>query len=157
MKRIICFLLILCILPVCALSDDLRTTVLGHNMYTSVCNAKEITVTPTQEKKGESVYYTYKLTDNIRVHFISDGEEIKSCGCVLLDESETAEFLAQCVTACYNFGGIADGTNCYDQILYQFLQARSENGIDIGNAVLQSIIFKMEKNKNNYIFFVTRY
>ena len=138
------------ILPAAAYAlSDLDIMVAGHNMNRLICNAAELTV---PEIEGNS--YTYKATENVHVIFrVKDGEA-NSCSCVCLDEADAAEFLAQCVTICYNYGGTEAGTQCYDPILFSFMQARAGNETE--KVILPGIIFHLYKESFGYAFVMAR-
>ena len=138
------------ILPAAAYAlSDLDIMVAGHNINRSICNAAELTV---PEIEGNS--YTYKATENVHVIFRVKDEEASSCSCVCLDEADAAEFFAQCITICYNYGGTEAGTQCYDPILFSFMQARA--GIETDKVILPGIMFRIYKESFGYAFVLTR-
>ena len=149
MKRIICLILCL-ILPAAAFAiSDLDIMIEGHNVNRFICNAAEI---KNPEIKSDS--YTFKATENVHVIFRVKNDAVSSCSCVCLNENDAAEFLAQCVTICYNFGGIEAGTECYDSILYSFMQARAGNDTD--KVMLPGIVFHLYKESFGYAFVLAR-
>ena len=138
------------ILPAAAYAlSDLDIMVAGHNINRSICNAAELT---NAEIEGNS--YTYKATENVHVIFRVKNGEASSCSCVCLDEADAAEFLAQCVTICYNYGGTEAGTQCYDPILFSFMQARAGNEPE--KVILPGIIFHLYKESFGYAFVMAR-
>ena len=138
------------ILPAAAYAlSDLDIMVEGHNLNRVICGAAEL---KNPEIEGNS--YTFKATKNVHVIFrVKDGEA-SSCSCVCLDEADAAEFLAQCVTICYNYGGIEAGTKCYDSLFYSFMQARAGNETE--KVILPGIIFHLYKESFGYAFVMAR-
>ena len=131
MKRIICIILCL-LLPASAFAvSDLDIMVTGHNMHAVISGAQELTGSP--EINSEKGTATFDITDKLHdVFFIKEGE-VTGFGCVCQDPAQEIEFLAQCVTACYNFGGTVD--TVYDPILSQFMFARGGNSLDISTQI----------------------
>ena len=144
----------LIMISVSALAESLENTVFAHNMNTSICNAMEITGTPRVTEKSTGTNYEYILTENLRAIFVEKDSKIRSCSFVCFNESDSAEFLAQCITACYNFGGIEAGTVCYDSILYDFMSARS--GTNPEASTLPGLLFKISKESFGYTFTIVR-
>lgn len=135
-------------------AESLEHTLFAHNANTSICNAQQITGEPRITQKKTGTNYEYILTDNLRAIFIEKESRITSCAFVCFSESDTAEFLAQCITACYNFGGTDAGTSSYDPILYQFMSARS--GSNPEPDTLPGLLFKISREKFGYAFTLVR-
>lgn len=149
MKRIICFLLCL-ILPAAAFAlPDIDIMIEGHNANRLICNASEI---KNPEIKDDS--YTFKATENVHVIFRIKNDMVNTCSCVCLNEADAVEFFAQCITICYNFGGIEAGNECYDSILYSFMQARA--GRETDKVVLPGIMFHLYKESFGYVFVLAK-
>lgn len=144
----------LVLISVSAFAESLENTLYAHNMNTSICNALEITGTPRVTEKSTGTNYEYILTDNLRAIFVEKDSKVRSCSFVCFDESDTAEFLAQCITACYNFGGVQAGTECYDPILYGFMSSRS--GTNPEPTTLYGVLFKISKESFGYTFTLVR-
>ena len=154
MRRFLMLTSALILISVSAFAESLENTVFAHNMNTSICNALEITGTPRVTEKSTGTNYEYILTDNLRAIFIEKDSKVNSCAFVCFDESDAAEFLAQCITACYNFGGIEAGTECYDPILFNFMSARS--GTNLDSVTLPGLLFKISKEQFGYTFTLVR-
>ena len=138
------------ILPAAAYAlSDLDIMVEGHNLNRVICGAAELK-NPEVEKGS----YTYKVTENVHVIFTVRDDLANSCSCVCLDEADAAEFLAQCVTICYNYGGTEAGTQCYDPVLFSFMQARA--GMETDKVILPGIIFRIYKESFGYAFVLAR-
>ena len=144
----------LILISVSAFAESLENTVFAHNMNTSICNAMEITGTPRVTEKSTGTNYEYILTDHLRAIFVEKDSKVRSCSFVCFDECDSAEFLAQCITACYNFGGIEAGTVCYDSILYDFMSARS--GTNPEASTLPGLLFKISKESFGYTSTIVR-
>ena len=149
MKRIIIFTFALILLTGSAIASDIDVMVEGHNLNRVICGAAELK-NPELEKGS----YTYKATENVHVIFTIRDDLANSCSCVCLDEADAAEFLAQCVTICYNYGGTEAGTQCYDPILFSFMQARA--GIETDKVILPGIMFRIYKESFGYAFVLAR-
>lgn len=150
MKKIICFIICL-FLPVSAFAvSDLDVMIYGHNMHTSVCGAQELTGSPIiNDEKGTA---TFDLNDKLHdIFFIKNGE-VTGFGCVCQDQAQESEFLAQCITACYNFGGTVD--TIYDPILSQFMFARA--GSPLGRtSEIPGMLFSISKESYGYVFIMS--
>lgn len=149
MKRIIIFTFALILLTGSAIASDIDVMVEGHNLNRVICGAAELK-NPEIEKGS----YTYKATENVHVIFTVRDDLANSCSCVCLDEADAAEFLAQCVTICYNYGGTEAGTQCYDPILFSFMQARA--GMETDKVILPGIMFRIYKESFGYAFVLAR-
>ena len=149
MKRTIIFTVMLVLLASSACASDLDIMVEGHNLNRVICGAAELK-NPEVEKGS----YTYKATENVHVIFTVRDDLANSCSCVCLDEADAAEFLAQCVTICYNYGGTEAGTQCYDPILFSFMQARA--GSEPEKVILPGIMFRLYKESFGYAFVLAR-
>ena len=153
MKRAIC--LVICLLiPVYAFAlSDIDIMVSGHNLYCSICGAMEIPEEPFSVDETKE-HYTYRIAENLYdVFFVTDGS-VTGFGCVCKDESKEIEFLAQCVTACYNFLGTKAGDTCYNVILSQFMFARGGNNLDITTAI-PGLAVHISKESFGYVFTLT--
>lgn len=151
MKRlvIITLSLVLIVSQASALSD-LDTMVAGHNMYASICAAQEIKGNPSREIKT----VTYDLSDTLHDIFFVEKGKVTGFGCVCRDQKSETEFLAQCVTACYNFSGPSAGDTCFDAVLSQFMSARSGNDTEYSSKV-PGILIDIDKTSWGYIFMLT--
>ena len=149
MKRIIIFTFALIFLTGSAIASDIDVMLEGHNLNRVICGAAELK-NPEVEKGS----YTYKATENVHVIFTVRDDLANSCSCVCLDEADAAEFLAQCVTICYNYGGTEAGTQCYDPILFSFMQARA--GSEPEKVILPGIMFRLYKESFGYAFVLAR-
>lgn len=141
-------------ISVSASAENLENTLFAHNANTAICNALQITGEPRISEKPTGTNYEYILTDNLRAIFIEKDSKVNSCAFVCFDESDAAEFLAQCITACYNFGGPDAGTICYDPILFNFMSARS--GTNLDSVTLPGLLFKISKEQFGYTFTLVR-
>lgn len=133
-------------------SSDVDFWVQNHNLYTYLSSAQELTGKP---EETDNNHFTFKITENVHVLFNTDGDKVSSFSCVCLSDDEVGEFLAQCVTACYSFGGIESGTECYDPILYRFLLARGgqEQEEDFS---IPGLAFSLGKAKGFYYFILSK-
>ena len=130
-------------------SSNLDFWVQNHNMYTYLSSAQELSGKPDETENNRN---TFKITENVHVIFTLDGDTISSFSCVCLSDKEVGEFLAQCVTACYSFGGLESGTECYDPILYRFLLARGGQEAETDFSI-PGLAFTLGK-ENSFFYFV---
>ena len=149
MKKIMCFIICM-VIPISAFAvTDLEIMIEGHNLNCDICAAQQLIGDPTMDGDNAIFDITPKLHD---VFFTKEGE-VTGFGCVCKDPDQEVEFLAQCVTACYNFGGKAD--TVYDAVLSQFMFARSGN--PLGNTTeIPGIIIEITKQSFGYIFVLSK-
>lgn len=152
MKRFACILI--CILiPASAFASDLDVMVYGHNINTVICGAQELTGDPViNEEKGTA---TFNLSPDLHCIFFIKNDEVSGFACACTDVSQESEFLAQCVTACYNFAGKQAGETCFDAILSQFMFARGGNELG-SSAQVPGLLLEITKMKTGYAFIMTK-
>lgn len=125
MKRILCVLLILCLLPACAFSvSNLETMVIQHNLYNLLTGAAEITGAPTKlgtTKNG--IVYQY-IVNGVKVGFFVDDDIVKGVYCKATEEY-CGELLSQSASILYNICGTETSSYWYPSLLNQFLIARA--------------------------------
>lgn len=149
MRKIIVLVLVLAFFVLPAQAADLETMVSGHNLYSCICGAVEIKGEPKIDAKTGNASYTV-ANELFDVFFIKNGK-VTGFGCVCRDPASEVEFLAQCVTACYNFAGDDAGAKCFDVILSQFMFARAGN--PLGDAPISSKAYvRIQKEKFGYLF-----
>lgn len=152
MRKQIAIILTAAVLSVSpALADPVTELISDHNRNRLAAGAAEITGSP-EIKNGS---YTYHL-QNIDIVISADDEGINNFSCVCKDESAVGEFLAQCVTAFYDIGGMEAYVQCHDPLLTDFLAARSgmENK---SNSSVPGMLFQVQKLKNGvYIFIIVK-
>ena len=153
MKRmVIAIALIMIATPAMAVSD-LDVMVYGHNINTAICGAQELKGDPVIDAENGAA--TFNLTDKLTDIFFIKNDEVSGFGCVCRDSSQEIEFLAQCVTACYNFAGNQAGETCYDAILSQFMFARAGNPLG-ESAQVPGILFQIKKESYGYVFMLVK-
>lgn len=151
MRKQIAIILTAAVLSVSpALADHVSDLISEHNVNRIVCGAAEI----TGEPEIEDGRYVYHL-QNIDIVISANDEGIKSFSCVCLNESGIGEFLAQCVTAFYDIGGLESYVHCFDPLLSDFLAARS--GIETkNNSFVPGVLFHVSKTGSRYIFIIVK-
>ena len=152
MKRIIIIVCALVLIAVQASAvSDLDIMVEGHNLNSAICGAMKIECDP----EVETDKVTYKLSEGIHDVFFTKGDQITGFACICFNAKSESEFLAQCVTACYNFAGIQAGSVCYDVILSQFLFVRA--GVDAESSTqIPGIMIEISKQSFGYLFMLAR-
>ena len=134
----------------CAVSD-LDIMIEGHNANCWICAAQNLTGDPVIENEKA----TFDLNPNLHDVFFIKDDKVYGFGCVCEDQAQESEFLAQCVTACYNFAGLQAGTVCYDVILSQFLFARA--GVDSESSTkIPGIMIEISKESFGYVFMLVK-
>ena len=152
MKRFICVLLILCLVPLWAFCvSDSDAMIETHNIYCGFCGASKIDSSAKVRTTDEATEYAYYITDKVVVEYHVKNGEVFRMACVCLDESEIGEFLAQCVTICYVLGGVSSGTVCYDGVLYRYLLARAGNEPEIDPSI-PGLLIDLSKQTFGYLF-----
>lgn len=153
MKRMVCIILFL-LLPATAFAvSDLDVMVYGHNIQAAIFGAQELTGQPViDNEKGTA---TFTLSKGLYCIFFIEGEEVTGFACACTDPAQESEFLAQCVTACYNFAGTNAGDTCFDAILSQFMFARGGNELE-STAQVPGLMLGISKMKTGYAFIMTR-
>ena len=133
-----------------ALADPVSDLIAEHNMNRITAGAAEITGTPEVEE-GKYIYHLPKID----IVISANDEGINSFSCVCFDESAVGEFLAQCVTAFYDIGGIESYVSCYGELLTEYLAARA--GIETkSNSSVHGVLFQVMKAGNRYIFIIVK-
>ena len=133
--------------------SDLDVMIYGHNLNRSICGAQELTGQPEiDEEKGSATFF---IPPGIHcIFFFKDGK-VTGFSCACTDPSQESEFLAQSVTACYNFAGTQAGETCYDAILSQFMFARGGNELG-STAQVPGLLLKITKMKTGYAFVMVK-
>jgi Txe/YoeB family toxin of Txe-Axe toxin-antitoxin module len=140
--------------PACA-ESDLEFRIADHNQYCYLTSAKEITGTPETDEGEKETHFTFRVTENVRCIFTVRNDSVTTFSCVCLSDSETDEFLAQCVTGCYTFCGTETGINSYDPILYRFLLARGGHEEEDDSSI-PGVVFSLGKASFGYYFILTK-
>lgn len=152
MKKQIAIILTAAVLSVTpALADPVSDLIAEHNMNRFSAGAAEITGQPEIEQDR----YVYHLP-NIDIVISADDENIKSFSCVCFDDSSIGEFLAQCVTAFYDIGGVESYVSCYGELLSEYLAARA--GVETkSNSAVPGVLFQVSRvNDGRYIFIIVK-
>lgn len=148
MKKIIIAITAAALMITPARADPLQSAVEMHNRYRNMTAAAELTGTG---KPDGGSGYTFDVNTNIQVtYYADDNGEITSAAVACYDESDAAEFLAQCVTIVYNLGGIEAGLDCYGPVLRQYMQARIDQPDEPER--LPGIILKLAKETFGFYF-----
>ena len=133
--------------------SDLDVMIYGHNINCAICGAQELTGEPVIDNEKGSA--TFAIEPGIHCIFFVKNDEVTGFACACTDISQESEFLAQCVTACYNFAGTQAGETCYDAILSQFMFARGGNELG-SSAQVPGLLIQITKMKTGYAFVMTK-
>ena len=132
---------------------DLDLMIEGHNMYSSICSAIQLKGSPQIDEEKGTV--TYTVADELFDIFFLKNGEVTGFGCVCRDPVQEIEFLAQCVTACYNVAGDQAGNKCFDIILSQFMFARSGNPLNDA-FITPDVAVNISKTSFGYLFVLSK-
>ena len=127
-----------------------ESAVFGHNLYSEVTGAAELTGIPTTKKAstGSIQYYTVNGVD---VGFITDESgSVTTVYCRAKEES-AGEFLSQCASALYNIAG-ENVSYWYPRLLEQFISARSGNPTEEKPFIPGVCMFDIKKKGEIYQF-----
>jgi hypothetical protein len=152
-KRVTIILLAAALSATPALADPVSDFISNHNSNSIISGASEINVSPTIQN-GK---YFYDLQKDIDIIVSEDNGEIKSFSCVCYDDSGVGEFLAQCVTAFYDIGGMDSYINCHGELLSEYLSARAGKETK-SNSSVPGVLFQVSKtdNPSRYIFIIVK-
>ena len=122
-----------------------------HNFCCHAAGATKITGEPEIDDNR----YTYHAADGVDVIFTIKDNELTTFTCVCLKDEQIGEFLAQCVTAFYNMGGLMAYTYCHDPLLTDFLQARAGTDAE-KDTTIPGLIFGVQKKSFGYVFILVK-
>lgn len=136
-----------------ALADSVSQFVEQHNRNGLASGSSEITGEPLVEEN----HYQYHVTENVDVLISTDGNDVQSFSCICFDESGVGEFLAQCVTAFYDIGGLDAYVYCHDPLLSDFLSARAGHETE-SDSTIPGVLFQVKTAENpfRYIFIIVK-
>lgn len=138
MKRLVCVLLILCVLPVCAFGIDFD----GFNQYAEVFGAKEIDPSSAIQANGLS----FCSVGGQRVTFSEDDGALKR----IFIEGDGVDFLAYSMAAIMMFDSSENYSANAGQLLSAFLLSRSEN--ESYGTTVSGCLFLIQKQDKGYVF-----
>ena len=125
MKRIICVLLILCVLPVCAFSETLDMSVVLYNSMAEILGISELPKDyNTERQENGKERYTFDISDSLKCIFAVNNGNVEGCTVVCFYATEYVEFIAMCMSAAFAVAP-DDSLSMYPGILFQFYDVRA--------------------------------
>lgn len=155
MKKAITIAAALIMITVPALADT-DQIIKEYNRNTILTSAAELSGSPEINKKKGMTNYDFNITDNVIVSIGTRDGEIRVCGVICKDESETAEFLAQCAASASTIAGYDDLYYLYADILNLFLQTRAGETKEQQKAPTVGVVYQLTKEKFGYLFMIAR-
>lgn len=141
MKRIICALLILCIIPACAFAIDLEE----FNVFASVLGAQEI---DESALKVAGKYMGIVQTD-CNLYFEEEEGKLKS----IFIDGKGEDFLAYCCAAIHVFDPDGNTTTNHGQLLSMMLLARTSKEHQTGQTSTGYYFF-IEPSEKGFLFLI---
>lgn len=156
MKRTIAVIITAAVLSTTPALADVDNIMKEYNTNTILTSAATLSGVPDIKEKDGKTIYDFRITDNVIVSITEENGEIRFCGVICKDESETAEFLAQCAAAASTVAGHDDLYYLYADILNLFLQTRSGEVKDQKKAPTVKAVYQLTKEKFGYLFMIAR-
>ena len=151
MKRLLIFLLILCVVPVIAFGvDEVEVMLYGHNIYASLTGAQEVTGEAEITVNGENTLYSYTVNGVDFGYVVKEGK-VKTCFCRAKEEN-AGELLSQAASALYNICGTDSISYWYVNLFDQFLTARAGKTSETNPYVNNVCMFQIERKNGIYTF-----
>ena len=155
MKRLLCSLLILCLVPALAFCvDEVETLTYGHNQFAPLTGAHELTGEPEVTPTSTGAIYSYTV-EGVDVGFIVKDGRVSICFCRAKEEF-LGEFLSQATSALYNICGADSISYWYPNLFDQFLTARAGNVSETKPFIDKVCIFEMERENGLYTFMAAK-
>ena len=155
MKRFLCTLMVLCLIPVIAFAvDDIDVMVYGHNIYAALTGAQELTGEPNITKNDDNTVYIYS-TGSVDVGFIVKESKVSTCFCRATEEN-AGEMLSQAASALYNICGTNNISYWYTNLLDQFFKARAGEKTETPPFIENVCMFTLRKENGVYTFLAAK-
>lgn len=155
MKKAITIAAALIMITVPALADT-DQIIQEYNLNTILTSATQLSGSPEISEKNGMTSYDFKVTDNVIVSISTKEGEIRVCGVICKDESDAAEFLAQCAASSSTIAGYDDLYYLYADILNLFLQTRAGETKEQQKAPKLGVVYQLTKEKFGYLFMIAR-
>lgn len=150
MKRFVCSLLVLCLIPVCAFCDGLESVLLDFGVAAKVCGAPELPGSFSRTEKPTFDMLEYRISDKLITGFMEKNGEISGGYVVCLDPALQGDFLALSATHVLCMCGTSEGVGAYPYILDMFLDARQ--GRETTEKVVGNMMFSIYAMKTGIAF-----
>ena len=135
MKRFICVLLILCLVPAFVVAESVELSAEYFNVYASEMGLPELPKEyTTQIEENGNERRTYDISESIKyMQFVKDND-VYMCGVVALSADSYLDFLAYCLCGAFSVdpsGSLYVGVD----LIQDFCMVRSGKGDQKSNAV----------------------
>lgn len=141
MKRFLCLLLILCIIPACVFAIDIDE----FNACSAVLGAKELDIA-NAESAGK---YTRFTQDDCSIIFQEESGKLKN----IFVEGKGDEYLAYCCAAIHVFDPKGDTTKNFGQLIIMYLTAHRTTEHQTGQTSNGNYFF-IEQTENGFMLMV---
>lgn len=150
MKRFVCSLLVLCLIPVCAFCDGLESVLANFSVAAKVCGAPELPDSFSRTEKSTFDMLEYRISDKLITGFMEKDGEISGGYVVCLDSAFQGDFLALSATHVLCMCGTSECVGAYPFLLDMFLDARQ--GRETTEKVVGNMMFSMFPMKTGIAF-----
>jgi hypothetical protein len=133
---------------------DLDSIIAEYNRNTILTSAANISDNPEVSQQDETTRYDFQITDNVIVSLSVKEDRIRVCSVICKDESETAEFLAQCAASASTVS--ESPYYMYAEILDLFLQVRAGEAPGQRKSQTAGVVYQLTKETFGYLFMIAR-
>lgn len=152
MKRVICLITVICLLPICVLAEGIDYTV---SLYDSMSLEFEAPTLPkdyeTNIGENGKKEYIFNVSDSIIVRFTEKEESIKLCAVVCTSEKAYIDFIPACVCGAFALAPNEALVFAYD-IVMKFFQVKA--GKEPGTGYSNNAVYEVFKTKTGNIAFI---
>lgn len=135
MKKFLCVLLILCLVPVFGVSESFELAVEYFNIYANEMGLTELPQNYQTEKDEDGKErYTFDISDSIKFLLYVKNDEVYMCGVVVFSADSYLDFLAYCLCGAFSVdpsGSLYVGVD----LIQDFCMVRSGKGDQKSNAI----------------------
>lgn len=150
MKKVVCLLLILCVLPACAFGEVLSDVLARFAVYSEMCGAPELPDGANRIDRDSFCMIEYAISDKLIAGFMERDGEISGGYVVCLDPSLQGDFLALCASHAFTVCGATGAVDAYTFILDGFLESRQ--GHETEETLIGNMLFAVSPMKTGLAF-----
>jgi hypothetical protein len=155
MKRTITVIITAAVLSTTPALADVDNIMKEYNENTILTSATKLSGDPEITTQDGRTMYDFRITDNVIVSITERGGEIRLCSVICKDESEAAEFLAQCAASASVVAGF-DSFFLHGDILDLFLKTRAGKTYEQHESKSLGVVYQLTKEKFGYLFMIAR-
>lgn len=156
MKRTIAIIITAAVFAITPALADIDHIIQEYNTNTVLTSATKLSGNPKTRENDGMKSHDFWITDNVIVSIGERDDEIRVCSVICKDESESAEFLAQCAASASTIAGYDDLFYLYADILNLFLQTRAGEIKEQQKAPAIGVVYQLTKEKFGYLFSIAR-